>query len=87
MGQKSLQLFILNGFVAVFLSPLIATLPWPHLTALHYAVLFCGIIGAHLLAMVVFMPLLDRIDQAAASIAAYLTQLLTGALPVRPSVR
>lgn len=83
MGRNSLQLFILNGFVAVFITPILAMLPWPHLNVLHYAALIVGIVGVHLLALMLFRPALDLIDTTASTIAAFLTRLLSGGLQTR----
>lgn len=85
MGQNSLNLFIVNGFVAVFLSPIIATIPLPKLTVFHYVALFVAIVGAHLIAIMALKPILDLIDKASIIISNALTELLTGRQQVAAS--
>jgi fucose 4-O-acetylase-like acetyltransferase len=78
MGRNSLELFIINGFVATFLFGTFWQMEWPHLTVLHYIGLFIGIVGAHLLALQILKPLLIRINGASIAIAGFLTRVLTG---------
>jgi fucose 4-O-acetylase-like acetyltransferase len=78
MGRKSLELFIINGFVATFLFSTFQKVPWPELTVFHYIGLFVAIVAAHLLALQILKPLLDRINAAALAISGYLSRLLAG---------
>jgi fucose 4-O-acetylase-like acetyltransferase len=78
MGRKSLDLFIINGFVATFLNTYIAQIVWPPLTVLIYVGLFIGIVTAHLAAMQILNPVLAWIDAAAVAIANGIVRLLTG---------
>jgi fucose 4-O-acetylase-like acetyltransferase len=78
MGRKSLELFFINGFVATFLFGFFWEMQWPHLSALHYVGLFIGIVAAHLLALLVFSPVLAWINAASLAIAGFLTRILTG---------
>jgi hypothetical protein len=78
MGRKSLELFIINGFVATFLFSYFWHLPWPQLTVFHYIGLFIAIVAAHLLALQILQPALDRINAAAVAISNYLARLLAG---------
>jgi fucose 4-O-acetylase-like acetyltransferase len=80
MGRKSLDLFIINGFVATFLPSYIAQIPWPHLTPVYYIGIAIVIIAAHLVALQILSPVLAWIDAAAIAIAGFLTRLLTGGL-------
>ncbi len=77
-GRKSLELFIINGFAATFLFGYFWQMQWPHLTVLHYAGLFVGIIAAHLIALQILQPALDRINEASVATAAFLSSILTG---------
>jgi hypothetical protein len=79
MGRKSLELFIINGLVATFLFSTFWHIPWPQLTVFHYIGLFIAIVAAHLLALQIFKPALDRINAAAVAISSYLARLLAGA--------
>jgi hypothetical protein len=78
MGRKSLELFIINGFVATFLFSAFQNVPWPELTVFHYIGLFVAIVAAHLLALQILKPVLGLINAAALAISAYLTRLLAG---------
>ncbi len=79
MGRKSLELFIINGFVATFLFGVFWQIHWPHLTALHYLGLFIGVVAAHLLALEILKwPVLAWIDALALAIAAFLARGLAG---------
>jgi peptidoglycan/LPS O-acetylase OafA/YrhL len=78
MGRKSLELFIINGFVATFLFGFFWEMQWPHLTALHYIGVFIAIVGAHLVALQILKPVLAWINAAAQSIAGFLARLLAG---------
>lgn len=81
MGKNSLDLFIINGFVATFLPPVIAGFHWPPLTALHYLVLGVALVAAHLLVQRLLRRVLAAIDGAALAIASFLTGLLSGRVP------
>jgi fucose 4-O-acetylase-like acetyltransferase len=78
MGRKSLELFIINGFVATFLFGYFWQMQWPQLTVLHYLGLFAVIVAAHLLALQILKPVLDRINAAALAISSFLGRLLAG---------
>ncbi len=78
IGRSSLELFIINGFVATFLFGYFWEMQWPHLTVLDYVGLFVGIVGAHLLVLQLLKPVLARIDAAALSIAGFLARVLSG---------
>jgi fucose 4-O-acetylase-like acetyltransferase len=78
MGRKSLELFIINGFVATFLFRTFWQIQWPQLSVFHYIGLFVAIVAAHLLALQILMPVLDRINAAALAIAGLLGRLLAG---------
>jgi len=80
MGRRSLDLFIINGFVATFLPAYIAGVRWPELTPVQYLGLFIGIVVLHLIALQILAPILARIDAGAIAIARFLTRLLTGEL-------
>jgi fucose 4-O-acetylase-like acetyltransferase len=85
IGINSLDLFIINGFVATFLPPYIARITWPNLTIVHYVAIGIAVVAAHLLALQILRPLLARIDAAAVGIAGLIVRLLTGeARAVRP---
>ncbi len=77
-GRKSLDLFIINGFVATFLPAYISQIQWPHLTVLIYVALAISVIAAHLLSLQILKPVLARIDWAAVAIANALVRLVTG---------
>lgn len=78
MGRKSLELFFINGFVATFLFGFFWQLQWPRLTALDYAGLFIGVVGAHLIALQILSPVLAWINAAGLAIAGFLARILTG---------
>jgi fucose 4-O-acetylase-like acetyltransferase len=78
IGRRSLDLFIINGFVAVFLNYYIALIPWPHLTVFHYLGLAIAMVAAHLLALQILGPALAWINAAAVAIANMLVRLLAG---------
>lgn len=78
IGKSSLDLFIINGFVATFLPGYIAQIPWPPLTVFHYVGLAIAIVAAHLLVMRILRPVLAWINAAAIAIANTLVRLLTG---------
>jgi peptidoglycan/LPS O-acetylase OafA/YrhL len=78
MGRKSLELFIINGFVATFLFGFFWQIEWPPLSVLHYIGLLVAIVAAHLLALQIFKPALDRINAAALAISGFLGRLLAG---------
>lgn len=77
MGKNSLDLFIINGFVATFLQSYIARFNWPHLTVFHYLAIAIGLIAAHLLAQRLLRHPLTLIDAAALRIAASITALVS----------
>jgi fucose 4-O-acetylase-like acetyltransferase len=77
-GRRSLDLFIINGFVATFLPDYIKQAPWPRFTVLIYVAMAAGIIAAHLLALQILRPALAWIDRAAVAIANALVRVLTG---------
>jgi fucose 4-O-acetylase-like acetyltransferase len=74
-GRESLNLFIINGFVATFLPPYIQQIAWPHLTAWMYLGLAIGINAAHLLVLLILKPALSKLDKAAVAIANGLVRL------------
>lgn len=78
MGKRSLDLFIINGFVATFLPGYISQIPWPHLTVLHYIVIAVGVVAAHLLALQILRPVLAWIDAAAVAIAGAIVRVVAG---------
>jgi peptidoglycan/LPS O-acetylase OafA/YrhL len=75
-GRSSLNLFIINGFVATFLPPYIQQIRWPDFTPLVSIALAIGIIAAHLVALQILNPALAWIDRAAVSIANMLVRLI-----------
>jgi fucose 4-O-acetylase-like acetyltransferase len=75
-GRNSLNLFIINGFVATFLPPYIQQIRWPDLTPLVSIALAIGVIGAHLAALQILNPVLGWIDKTAVSIANMLVRLV-----------
>ncbi len=75
-GRNSLNLFIINGFVATFLPPYIQQIRWPEFTLLVSIALAIGVIAAHLAALQILNPMLVWIDKAAASIANALSRLI-----------
>jgi hypothetical protein len=77
-GRQSLNLFIINGFVATFLPPYIQQIPWPPLTAPMYVGLAVGVIAAHLIALQALKPVLDLLDRAGIAIANGLVRLVAG---------
>ncbi len=83
-GRQSLNLFIINGFVATFLPPYIQQIRWPHLTPALYVGLALGVIAAHLLALQLLKPALSLLDKAAAAIAAALVRLVAGEKQTAP---
>jgi acyltransferase len=78
MGRKSLELFIINGFVATFLFGTLEKLPWPELTVFHYIGLFVSIVAAHLLALQILKLPLGWMNEAALAISGILARLLAG---------
>ena len=76
-GRNSLNLFIINGFVATFLPPYIQQIRWPDFTPLVSIALAIAVIAAHLVALQILNPLLAWIDKAALSIANALSRLIT----------
>jgi fucose 4-O-acetylase-like acetyltransferase len=78
MGRKSLELFIINGFVATFLFPYFWHIQWPQLTVFHYIGLLVAIVAAHLAALQILKPALDWINAAALAIAGLLGRLFAG---------
>ncbi len=77
VGRNSLQLFIINGFVATFLFGVLWQVKWPHLTVFHYIGFAIGIIAAHLLVLRVLRPVLGWIDSAALAISDFIVRLIT----------
>jgi fucose 4-O-acetylase-like acetyltransferase len=75
-GRQSLNLFIINGFVATFLPPYIQQIRWPELTSAMYVGLAVGVIAAHLLALQLLKPALTALDKAAVVIANALVRLV-----------
>ena len=78
-GRSSLNLFIINGFVATFLPPYIQQIAWPQFTVLVSLALGIGVIAAHLLALQILNPVLTLIDKAALFIANTLVRPLKDA--------
>ena len=78
MGRKSLDLFIINGFVATFLATTIAQIVWPALTVLDYLGLFILAVGAHLIALQILSPVLAWFDAAAMAISSFIVRLVAG---------
>jgi fucose 4-O-acetylase-like acetyltransferase len=78
MGRRSLDLFIINGFVATFLPPYISEIRWPQFTPILYVGILIGAVALHLLALQILRPILAWIDAAAVAIARFLARLLTG---------
>jgi fucose 4-O-acetylase-like acetyltransferase len=74
IGRNSLDLFILNGFVATFLNYYIAQIHWPQLNALYYAGLAIGMVALHLAAMLLLRPVLRAINSAAVAIAGFIVK-------------
>ena len=73
IGKNSFELFILNGFVAVFISPLLARIPFPPLDAFAYAGLAVGMTALHVLAMIILRRALTLLHTGADAIADLLT--------------
>ncbi len=78
MGKNSLDLFIINGFVATFLPSYIARIQWPALSVFHYLAIGIGIVAAHLLALQILQPALALIDKTAVAISNFIVRLVTG---------
>ncbi len=76
MGKSSLDLFVINGFVATFLPSYIAQFDWSQLTALRYLAIGLGLIAAHLLVQRVLRRGLKLLDTAALKIAGGMTALI-----------
>lgn len=77
MGRNSLDLFIINGFVATFLPPYIAGFDWSWLSAPSYALIGVALVAAHLLVQWLLRRPLSAIDGAALRIATFLTALVS----------
>ncbi len=75
-GRNSLNLFMINGFVATFLPPYIQQIRWPEFTPLVSIAMAVGVIGAHLVALQMLNPALAWIDKTALSIANALSRLI-----------
>ena len=75
-GRNSLNLFIINGFVATFLPPYIQQIRWPEFTPLVSIAMAVGVIAAHLVALQMLNPALAWIDKTAVSIANALSRLI-----------
>ncbi len=75
-GRSSLNLFIINGFVATFLPPYIQQIRWPDFTPLVSIALGVAVIAAHLAVLLILNPVLAWIDKAAVTIANALTRLI-----------
>ena len=75
-GRNSLNLFIINGFVATFLPPYIQQIRWPDFTPTVSVALAVAVIAAHLVALQILNPALAWIDRTALSIANALVRLL-----------
>ncbi len=84
-GRESLNLFIINGFVATFLPPYIQRIPWPHLTAPMYLGLAVGVVAAHLLALQLLKPALSVLDTSTVAIANGLVRLVARAPEPKPA--
>ncbi len=78
-GRSSLNLFIINGFVATFLPPYIQQVRWPDFTPMVSIGLAVGVIAAHLVALQILNPVLAWIDRTAASIANAIVRVLARA--------
>jgi len=75
-GRNSLNLFIINGFVAMFLPSYIQQIRWPDFTPLVSIALAFGVIAAHLVALQILNPVLGWIDKTAVFIANMLVRLI-----------
>jgi peptidoglycan/LPS O-acetylase OafA/YrhL len=75
-GRSSLNLFIINGFVATFLPPYIQQIRWPDFTPLVSIALAIAVIAAHLAALQILNPVLAWIDRTAVSIANAISRLI-----------
>lgn len=76
MGRASLDLFVINGFVATFLPPLFARIDASQFTVVHYVVIGVALIGAHLAAVWALSRPLGLLDEGALRIAKALTSRL-----------
>jgi len=79
VGRNSLELFIINGFVATFLPPVIAGVHWRLAAWWFYPAAFIVVISLHLAALRLLRTPLSWINVAAAKTAAYLTSVASTA--------
>jgi fucose 4-O-acetylase-like acetyltransferase len=77
MGRKSLDLFVINGFVATFLPPYIARFDWSWLNPMTYVLVAVVLVAVHLLVQWLLRRPLAGIDTAALRIATFLTGLVS----------
>lgn len=77
MGRRSLDLFIINGFVATFLPPAIARFDWSWLSVPTYGLIGIALVAAHLSVQWLLRRPLSAIDAAAMKIATFLTALIS----------
>lgn len=76
MGKNSLDLFIINGFVATFLPSYIGHHDWSHLDVPYYVAIGVGLIAAHLVVQRALRRPLGWIDALALRIADKISNLL-----------
>ncbi len=81
MGRSSLDLFIINGFVATFLPAYIAHFDWSWLSAPYYVLIGITLVAAHLLVQRLLRRPLGWLDAAALAIAKFLTGLVNRGAP------
>lgn len=77
LGRNSLELFVINGFVATFLPPMISGLHWPELAPWHYAGLFVAVIAIHVVALLLLKRPLGWLNAASVRLAGALASPLS----------
>ncbi len=75
IGRNSLELFIINGFVATFLPPVIAGVRWPASSWWFYPIAAVIVIALHLVALQLLRVPLRLINDAASRISTFLAGL------------
>jgi acyltransferase len=75
IGKHSLELFVINGFVATFLPPYIARMDWPVQHWVFFPAAAAAVIALHLAALKVLQPALSTLSRAAIRMAQIATQL------------
>lgn len=69
LGQNSLSLFLINGYILAFLNPLWKTTPLPFFNLWYWPLLFMGIVGMHLVVLFLVQKGIDDTYEGAKAIS------------------